>query len=904
MKKIKSIILLLAAVIFLSPALVSASAPYQEISTSQGKVIAGLDREKAYQIFGVPASKGDGLWYYADPPEFFVNFSEISSILLYPDSCQATVGIPLEFKAFLSQPDSGIQEITKNVQLVFDRPECARLAGPGVIVPKKAGEYSALVIYENMLSNPLYLKINELKEKEQKEKEQKEKEKLLSIDLLPYRPISTPGGIVDFVALGTFFENGLNKYLVKDISQEAIWFMRQRPNLAWDKRGSYRQYFLEKGQAEVSSKYKGIESFLARVEIKDKLDFGGKKLKHILLLPEVMVVLLNSHVQMRVFGTYNDNSVEELTQKVTWQIADPDILTLNKNGDFFAKSEGMTQVIAGKDGVEGLPAKVVVVNKSAHFLNTGAIVNSGQKNITNSRALAEIRKSLKKMEQSKDARELQKAAQELKEVVKSSIKQDDQKLEILEAVGRLKETLADLLEKKASSAKNLEKKIGDLVNLPADQIRQLQEFLKKMEQSQDARELQNAAQELKEEIKSSVGQDGQELEILEAVGRLKEIFADLLEQKASSVKDLEKKIDNLDNATADQVRQLQDNVEKLKQDFLFKEKELREIKITPKLLEIGLGEEGKFLATGIYNDGSLSDLTILGNWSTLNKNIATVSGGNVVCVFMGQTSANVEFKGISSEYARIVVGEPKLVSLFLTPQNLKIPRDGKANLKAQGKYSDHSQRDLTGQVNWGADGQVVKIENGVVYPLKFGQSKIYAKHSHLESNTISIEVISTFDWWLWLFAKITLALLLGIFCLAGILYSWAEHKRRQLYLLKDNPREFILGLYENAARLITIFGLRYDSYTFPLFYAALAKQKFLVENNVFLNFTIKFEEAKYSQHVLQDTDLAAALNDYNSFFEGLVKDQSWPTCFHRYCLALLRGRPIFIFSVPGVSDAK
>ena len=736
MKKIKPIIVLLAAIIFLCLAQVKAIAQYQEVNTSKGKVIVGLNREKAYQLFGAPTSKGDGLWYYAFPTEFFVNFSETFSILLYPNFYQTSVGVPFEFKAFLSLPDSTITDITKEVQLVFDLPECAGFAGPGVIIPKKAGEYSALAIYKEVISNPLYLQIKESTEGGQKEQE---KEKLLSIDLLPYRPLVPIEGAADFVALGTFINYDLKEYSVKDISQEVTWFMRQRPNLTWNNQENNRLYFLEKGQAEVLSKYKEKESFPQRVEIKDRVDYWIKRLKHILVLPEGMVVLLNSYMNLKAFGTYYDNSVIELTQEVKWKIADPDILEWNKNGIFFAKSVGVTEVTATKDGVEGLPIKVVVVNQRANFLNAVLIVNSDKENTPNPNTLEEIK----------------------------------------------------------------------------------------------------------------------------------------------------------------------DNVEKLKKDFSVKKKELKEIKITPKSLEIGLGEEGEFSATGIYNDGSSSDLTILGNWGTLNKSIATVSSGNVACISVGETSAYVEFKGVRSEYVRVAVGGPRLVSLLLTPQSLRIPRDGKALLKVQGNYYDHSQRDLTSQVTWGIEGPVVvEIENGVLRPLKFGQSKIYAEYSRLKSNTASIDVIFTLGWLFWLLVKIIFILLLVVLCVAFILYLLAQSKRRQLRSLKDKPREFILKLHENATRLITIFGLRYDVYTFPLFYAECVKQKFLVGNNVFLNFSIKFEEAKYSQHVLQDSDVAAAVNDYNNFFEGLCKNKSRLLSFYRYYLALLHCRPIFILSALEVSGAK
>lgn len=460
MKEIKSAILLLTAIIFLYPAPVSAITSYQEVNTSQGKVVVGLDREKAYQKFGVPTSKGGAFWYYAGPPAFFVNFSETSEVLLYPDSYQVPRDTLLEFKAFLKLPDTSLREITKEVQLVFDRPGCVRVAGTGAIIPKKAGQYSALVVYHGVMSNPLHLQINE-----PTEAKQQERVKLLGIDILPYRPVVSPESAVHFVALGTFFEKDLNVYSVKDISQEVTWYMRQSPDLAWNKEDNYRLYFLKKGQAEVLAKYKERESFLQRVEIRDRTASGVKRLKHILVLPEVTLLGPKEDTGMRVFGTYDDNSVEELTQGIRWKIADPGMLELSSSGHFIAKTEGITEVTATKDGVESLPVKVVVGYKS-----TG---------------------------------------------IKTDLKVED---------------LPNSDNSNVSKRKTLE--------------------------------------------------------------------------------------------------EIKDNVEQLKKDFLVKKKELKEIQITPKSLEISLGEEGRFTATGSYNDGSSSDLTILGSWGILDQKIATVSGGN------------------------------------------------------------------------------------------------------------------------------------------------------------------------------------------------------------------------------------------------------------------------------------
>jgi len=729
MQRQQPVIVLLTAIIFLCLPAVTPAAQYREINTSQGKVIVGLDMEKALRMFGPPVSKGANLWHYSGPPEFFVSFSKIPSVLLYPDSSRAIVDTPLELKAFLSLPDSGIQDITGEMELVFDQPGIIQLASPGVIMPKRVGKFSILAQYKGISSNPVYMEVSE-----PAKGDQATEEKLLSIDILPYRPAVTPDGRIDFVALGTFFDGEINKYSVRDLSKEVAWFIRQQARGNWESQKESVIFFADKGQTEVLARYKTIGSFIQRVVVNDKISFGTKRLKHILVLPEVMVQQPKANITLRAFGTYYDNSVRELTQEVEWSISDPGIVRQDTGGNFFTKSIGVTEITANDDGLESLPVKVVVVGKSSHFLNAAAILSPER-----------------------------------------------------------------------------EDKLPDLNTL----------------------------------------------------------------------------------------KEIKDNVEKLKKEFSVKKKELKGIKVTPKLLDIGLGEEGKLSAAGIYNDGSSSDLTILGSWGTLDKGVATASAGNVVSAAVGQTSAYVEFKGIRSEYATVIVGGPKLVSISLTPLNLRIPRDGKANLRVQGNYFDRSQRDLTELASWGIEGRVsVKIENGVVYPLKFGRSQAYAEYSKIKSNPASIDVVITLGWIFRLAVKVIFVLLLTVFLAGIILYLLAENKKNQLLLLKDKPREFILGLYENAVRLLAIFGLRYDIYTLPLPYAELAGQKFLAKDNTFLNFSKKFEEAKYSQHILQDNDVASALDDYNKFFMKVCKDQSRIRSFYRYCLALAHCRPIFIFPVP------
>ena len=138
---------------------------------------------------------------------------------------------------------------------------------------------------------------------------------------------------------------------------------------------------------------------------------------------------------------------------------------------------------------------------------------------------------------------------------------------MLQGAQKLKEIMDQLADKKDSSAKDLEKKIDDLESVTLEQVKyMLQQALKRMQQSQDTQDLQKNSGEFKEAIKSNTAQDKQEQDkMLDAVQKLKETLESLLNKKDSNVKDLEKKIDNLENVTAEQIKQLQDSLEKMQQ---------------------------------------------------------------------------------------------------------------------------------------------------------------------------------------------------------------------------------------------------------------------------------------------------------------------------------------------------
>jgi len=75
----------------------------------------------------------------------------------------------------------------------------------------------------------------------------------------------------------------------------------------------------------------------------------------------------------------------------------------------------------------------------------------------------------------------------------------------------------------------------------------------------------------------------------------------------------------------------------------------------------------------------------------------------------------------------------------------------------------------------------------------------------------------------------------------------------------------------------------------------MIERNYSIKNNLFFRFTAKFEEAKYSQHVLRPEDVHSTLNDYNDFLKILFSSHNKFTLILRYCLTLLHRKPLSIY---------
>lgn len=316
--------------------------------TADGKIISGLSQEEAISKYGVPISISDKLWYYGGPEKLYVYLAKPLEVYLYPQFCNGYVGVPLEFKILAGSGE--INDVTAGAEFFLSQPQEFYTAGQGVFVPKRAGNYQLVAQFKDIYSNTGSISITDNKT------EKEEKEVLLSIDIFPYKPYANPDSIINFFAFGTFFSKG--QYSLRDISNEAEWFSGQDNEIS--KLNDSHIGLVSPGKFKVFCRYAGLESLPQDVEIGKTPIELNRYLKQVAIVPANVSVIEQAKIPLHVFASYADNSVEEVTTRVSWDISDKTILNRELGNVFVAKSVGIAEVQAALNDLQSLPAKIAV----------------------------------------------------------------------------------------------------------------------------------------------------------------------------------------------------------------------------------------------------------------------------------------------------------------------------------------------------------------------------------------------------------------------------------------------------------------------------------------------------------------------------------------------------------------
>jgi len=140
------------------------------------------------------------------------------------------------------------------------------------------------------------------------------------------------------------------------------------------------------------------------------------------------------------------------------------------------------------------------------------------------------------------------------------------------------------------------------------------------------------------------------------------------------------------------------------------------IDLTPTKASIASGETAHFIASGVYTDNSVQDLTASVTWNSTVTSIASISNmpgfnGTVATATPGSTTITATLGGVSAS-TTLTVTSASLVSIGVTPANPTIANGLTDALHATGVYTDHSTRDLTSSVTWhSSNSSVVSVSN-------------------------------------------------------------------------------------------------------------------------------------------------------------------------------------------------
>lgn len=324
---------------------------YREKITPEGKIVSGLTAEEALEKYGLPVSVKDKLWYYGGPDRLYVYLERPLGVYLYPRFYKGYVGLPLEIKVFAGTEE--ISDVTSQAKLLLSRPDKLEIEGEGVVVPKQTGDYQIIAIYKGRRSNASFISVTEAK------KERKEEDRLLSLDIIPYKPYANVEARLDFFAFATFITK--NGFILKDVTNQAEWFA-ERDNIITKLRNS-RVVLVSPGKFRVFCTYKDLESLPQDVEVITRPIKQYRTLKHISIMPAYVPAALRDKIPLRAFATYEDNTIKEVTNLVNWQINDEEILRRQAN-IFIPKSLGISEVYATLKGVRSLAAKFVISSLS------------------------------------------------------------------------------------------------------------------------------------------------------------------------------------------------------------------------------------------------------------------------------------------------------------------------------------------------------------------------------------------------------------------------------------------------------------------------------------------------------------------------------------------------------------
>ena len=165
---------------------------------------------------------------------------------------------------------------------------------------------------------------------------------------------------------------------------------------------------------------------------------------------------------------------------------------------------------------------------------------------------------------------------------------------------------------------------------------------------------------------------------------------------------------------------------------------LDSITVSPNTSSLPNGTNINLQATGFYSDASSQDLTTQVSWQSGNNAIAEISNlGLLTARSIGVATITASFDGKNSS-SSITITDATIDSITVSPNTSSLPNGTNINLQATGFYSDASSKDLTAQVSWqSGDNAIAEISNlGLLTARSIGSATITASFDGQSSTAL------------------------------------------------------------------------------------------------------------------------------------------------------------------------
>ncbi|WP_109486874.1 beta strand repeat-containing protein [Occallatibacter savannae] len=128
---------------------------------------------------------------------------------------------------------------------------------------------------------------------------------------------------------------------------------------------------------------------------------------------------------------------------------------------------------------------------------------------------------------------------------------------------------------------------------------------------------------------------------------------------------------------------------------------LQAINVTPLTASIATGQTQAFAASGLFSDGSQTDITSSVNWSSNSTSISSVDPtGLATGLSAGAATISATSGNTTPGAATLTVTAAVLTEIDIAPDAQYIPVGGQYQLSLTGTYSDGSTQDITANATW------------------------------------------------------------------------------------------------------------------------------------------------------------------------------------------------------------